>query len=54
MVIGQVIRVQTPMYMTFNEDEVEFLVASLADSLNRSYEIIDFFLPREDEQEEEW
>ena len=46
--IGTVVRVQVPLLITFNEDHVEFVVTALADALEHSYQIIDFFEEKED------
>jgi len=56
MVYGTVVRVQTPMLMTFNEKDAAFVIESLAHSLEVSYQMIDFFLEKDEIEEgvEEW
>jgi hypothetical protein len=41
--IGHVVIRQCPLYFTFDEEEAEFLINSLAHSIEEAYAIIDFF-----------
>ena len=43
MIIGTVVKTQTPLLMTFDEEEVNFICETLAYSLERAYGVIDFF-----------
>ena len=49
---GIVVRNQVPMYIGFDTADVNFICEVLADSLERSYQIIDFFTEREEWEEE--
>ena len=51
MIIGQVIRNQTLMMMSFDEAEVEFVAEVLGDSLLRAYDIFAMFTDRDDDEE---
>jgi len=41
--VGQVSKYQVPLFMTFDEKEVEYIASTLADSLERAYAVIDMF-----------
>jgi len=43
MTLGYVSKHQVPLIMTFDEDDVEFICSSLANSLEEAYRIMDFF-----------
>ena len=43
MPYGTVVRTQVPLVMTFDEEAAAFVCDSLAESLEISYKIIDFF-----------
>lgn len=49
---GVVVRNQVPMWIGFDESDVNFICDVLSDSLERSYQIIDFFTERDEEWEE--
>jgi len=53
MVVGEVIRNQVMMHMTFDEEEAEYLATVLYDALERGYAIMDFF-DYKDEGDIEW
>jgi len=47
MIVGIVARNQIPMFFTFEEGEAQYISDVLADSLERSYQVIDMFLPKD-------
>lgn len=49
-----VVKNQVPMVMTFDEDEAEFVITSLAHAIDRSYQIIDFFTFKDEDDSEVW
>lgn len=53
VIVGIVVRNQVPMYIGFDEADVNFICEILADSLDRSYKIIDFFTERDEDWEDE-
>ncbi len=52
MTIGTVVRNQTPMLMTFEEDEVEYICESLGQSILMAHEVINMFSNYEDWEED--
>ena len=51
---GVVVVNQVPMLFTFDEEEVAYVVESLAYSIEKSYKILDFFTDRGYQEDEEW
>ena len=43
MIIGYVVKTQVPLIKTFKDEEVDFICETLVFSLERAYEVIDFF-----------
>lgn len=41
--VGIVAKHQVPLFMSFDEEEVNFVASTMADALERSYQIIDMF-----------
>lgn len=54
MALGYVVKNQVPMVMTFDEDEAEFIITSLAHAIDRSYQIMDFFTFKDEDDSEVW
>ena len=48
MIVGQVVRNQVPMLVTFEEDEVDYICEVLGQSIVMAYNVIDMFTDREE------
>lgn len=48
MVIGKVVKNQTPMLVTFDDEEVDYICEVLGQSIAMAYNVIDMFTDRED------
>jgi len=53
MIVGYVVRNQTPMLFTFDEEQVEFVCEVLGESIMMAHNVYDMFQER-DEEELEW
>lgn len=49
--MAYVVRNQTPMIMTFDEEHVEFICEHLAEAMDRAYKVYEFFSDEEYEDD---
>lgn len=54
MIVGYVVRSQTPMLFTFDEEHTEFVCEVLGESIVMAHNVYDMFQDREDEVSEWW
>lgn len=52
-ILGHAIRNQTPMIITFDQDEAEFICTHLAEAMEQAYRVYDFFTDRAEDYEDD-